>query len=106
MAEFKVNQELFGCYAKIKTNYNNAIHIYKIVGAFASNHYKKVPLRYPYEDIKDNKLVPVANVIHCGIDETEVMTVALKDVESVLSNDLKTVLYTGKDFDYEVSIYE
>lgn len=89
MSEFKVNTEMFGKYVQIPTGYSNEMHIYKVVSKFYSNTYCDVPIVYgteptyhePIEKIKNNPygLETVLNVIHCGIDETKVVRVALKD---------------------------
>lgn len=104
MAEFKLNKSMFGMYAKIRRGYGDDIFLYKIIGQFASNNWVDVPLRYPLETTIKDKIMPVANVVECGIAENEVIKIALKDVECILSNDLKTVIATGKDFDYEVHL--
>lgn len=90
MARFMVNADMFGMYVRIPTGYSREMHIYKVVTKFKSNSYCDVPIVYgskpvPHEkefhDLSD--LEDVLNVIHCGIDETEVIRVALKDCEIV-----------------------
>lgn len=86
-------QDLFGRYANIA--YGNKrygtvsgvqdYHIYKVIKRFRSNAYCDVPLTYQTEHncyIRD-EVVDVVNVIHCGIDESEVVRVALKDIELI-----------------------
>ena len=98
MAEFVLSgQELFGRYARIayghaldgKQNY----HIYKCIRSFMSNCYCDVPLTYQTENnchAHDN-IVEVANVIHCGIDESRVIRVALNDIELLPAEDVEPV---------------
>lgn len=83
MSEFIVNRDMFGLYAKIPTDYAGGKHIYKIVNRHMSNSWCETPITYesrknpiPHKNIEE-----VLNVIHCGIDEREVITVALKDCE-------------------------
>lgn len=82
MAEFKINKDLFGRYAKIPTGFIKEPHVYKIVTAFSSNAYCDTPLctcktkKTLHENITD-----VLNVVHCGIDESEIIRVALHDCE-------------------------
>ena len=92
MAEFKVNKEMFGKYVMIPTGYSKDKHIYKVVSVFYSNSYCDVPIVHGSEpksqkvvETKENPygLETVLNVIHCGIDETKVIRVALKDCEIV-----------------------
>ena len=86
-------QDLFGRYANIA--YGNKrygtvsgvqdYHIYKVIQRFRSNAYCDVPLTYQTEHncyIHD-EVVDVVNVIHCGIDESNVIRVALKDIELI-----------------------
>lgn len=79
MSEFKVNEDMFGKYCRIPTGYSKEMHIYKMVGAFVSNSYCDVPIVANSTEILHKDCVPVANVIHCGIDETKVIRVALHD---------------------------
>lgn len=92
MSEFKVNTEMFGKYAIIPTGYSKEPHIYKIVSSFYSNSYCDIPIVYnseptAHESIKTSEnefgLEHCLNVIHCGIDETKVVRVALKDCKIV-----------------------
>lgn len=86
-------QDLFGRYANIAygdKRYGTVsgvqdYHIYKVIQRFKSNAYCDVPLTYQTEHncyIHD-EIVDVVNVIHCGIDESEVIRVALKDIELI-----------------------
>jgi|GEM_PF-3916992 hypothetical protein len=79
--EFVVNGDMFGEYCNILTDYSHANHIYKIVSHFKSNAYCEVPILYSTKETSHNEVIDVLNVIHCGIDETKVIRVALKDVE-------------------------
>lgn len=92
MGEFVVNKDMFGQYVKIPTGYSKEMHIYKVVSRFCSNTYCDVPIVHGAEPTyheagrkSDNPygLETVLNVIHCGIDESEVIRVALKDCEIV-----------------------
>ena len=84
-------QDLFGRYANIARGnkrygtVSQNYHIYKVIQRFKSNAYCDVPLTYQTEHncyIHD-EVVDVVNVIHCGIDESEVVRVALKDIELI-----------------------
>lgn len=90
MADFMVNTDMFGMYVRIPTGYSREMHIYKVVSKYKTNSYcdvpivhgsKPVPHEKEFHDLSD--LEDVLNVIHCGIDETEVIRVALKDCEIV-----------------------
>lgn len=89
---FVVNGDMFGRYVKIPHVLagNGEKFIFKVVGRFKSNTYCNVPITSASKPvahdkkIKDwNDLEDVLHVIQCGIDETEVLTVALKDCEFV-----------------------
>lgn len=88
MSEFVVNDDMFGRYCKIETNFSRNLHIYKIVGLIESNSYCDIPLTYQSEPIYHKDIVPVLRVIHCGIDETRVQRVALSDckIRSIVNN--------------------
>lgn len=83
MSEFVVNKDMFGRYARIKTDYNHAMHIYKIVSAFESNSYCNVPILHNSEPVLHDEILPVLNVIHCGIEETKIVRVAVKDCDII-----------------------
>lgn len=88
MSDFILDTEYYGGYAYIKTNYSADVHIYKIVNAILSNSYCDVPIMCTSEPNTHEDIVPVLNVIHCGIDETKVVRVAVSDCEKIeLSND-------------------
>lgn len=83
MSAFKVNKDMFGKYAIIPTNLNGDRHIYKIITLFESNVWCEVPIKYNSEPVRHKEIKPVVNVIHCGIDETKVIRIALEDCEIV-----------------------
>lgn len=91
MSKFKSNTDMFGMYVKIPTGYTREMHVYKVVSRFNSNSYCDVPLVANSKPTlhNDEKTHPsgyledVLNVVHCGIDETNVVRVALKDCEIV-----------------------
>lgn len=95
MSKFVVNEDMFGQYVKIPTGYSRAMHIYKVVSHFQSNTYCDVPIVPTSSPVPHEKpftgldsLEHVLNVIHCGIDETKVVRVALKDCEVVKKNQI------------------
>lgn len=79
MTEFVVNDDMFGRYCRIKTDFSENMHTYKIVALIESNSYCDVPLYWNSEPTSHKDIVPVLLVIHCGIDETRVQRVALSD---------------------------
>ena len=79
MSGFVLNTEMFGRYAIIPTDFSGREHIYKVVSAFESNTWCEVPIKVNSQPVLHNEMQPVLNVIHCGIDETKVVRVALKD---------------------------
>lgn len=83
MSEFRVNGDGFGCYAHIKTDVPDRVHVYKVVNIINSNCYCDVPIRYDSEPYNHGGVVPVANVIHCGVDESKVIRVAVADCEKI-----------------------
>ena len=84
MKEFNVNTDMFGRYAKIPTGFNHELHTYKIVCLKESNAYCDIPLgTSSTKQTWHDKSVPILQVIHCGVDETKVERVALKDCEIV-----------------------
>ena len=78
--------EIFGKYCKIPMNAKGEKHLFKCIGLLQSNTYMDVPI-CPYHEmaIHDN-ITDVVNVIHCGIDESEVIRVAMKDIEIIDDN--------------------
>lgn len=83
MADFKTNDDMFGRYVRIQTDFSKALHIYKVVSRFESNTYCDIPILVSSKEVKHEQVVPVLNVIHCGIDESKVIRVALDDCEIV-----------------------
>lgn len=84
---FVVNGDMFGRYVKIPHVLANdgGKFIFKVVGRLQSNAYYNVPIggiNSEYK-IRGAEMVDVLHVIQCGVDETEVLTVALKDCEFV-----------------------
>lgn len=84
---FAVNGDMFGRYVKIPHVLANdgGKFIFKVVGMLQSNAYYSVPIggiNSEYK-IRGAEMVDVLHVIQCGVDETEVLTVALKDCEFV-----------------------
>lgn len=91
MSEFVVNDDMFGRYCRIKTDFSEDMHMYKIVSLLESNNYCNVPLRWNSGPTLHKEVVPVLLVIHCGIDETKVHRVALSDCEiQPIANNTKT----------------
>ena len=109
MAEFVLSgQELFGRYARIA--YGHALdgkqdyHIYKCIQSFRSNCYCDVPLTYQTENncYNHDDIVDVVNVIHCGIDESRVIRVALNDIELLPAEDVEPVKCGWVSVNYEL----
>lgn len=71
----------FGDYVKIKTGYSGEMHIYKVITAYNSNFYCDAPIKVKSEPVLHDEITEVLNVIHCGIDETKVITVKQDDCE-------------------------
>lgn len=79
---FRMDDHLdFGGYAIIQTDYSKSPHKYKIINVIRSNSYCDIPILTTSEPNWHNEVETVLNVIHCGIDETKVVRVALKDCE-------------------------
>lgn len=95
--KFKSNIDMFGCIAWIKTNYNESIHMYKVIGRIRSNSWCDVPIKHdskPYIHECDKELEDVLLVLHCGIceDSGRIVRVALKDCERVENTIFSQVL--------------
>ncbi len=77
--------DLFGKYCTIEQKrygVPNEHFIYKIVGTLKSNGYQDVPLDARVgKSVNHKEVVPVANVICCGVDETTVIKVKLSDIK-------------------------
>lgn len=92
-------QDIFGRYAKIAYGYKKYgripgeqdYHIYKCIQRFRSNYWCDVPLTYQTENncYNHGEMQDVVNVIHCGISETKVIRVALKDIELLPPADVR-----------------
>lgn len=81
MNAFSVNEELFGRYARIPTDFSREMHIYKVVTLFQSNYYCDIPICVGTVATHHDSMVEVVNVVHCGINESKVIRVALSDCE-------------------------
>lgn len=84
MSEFtgygRTNNIDFGDYVKFPYGMGREMHIWKVVSSFRSNAYIKPPYMFNKEPkIQSGGVVPVLNIIHCGIDETKVITVKKSD---------------------------
>ena len=83
MSEFtgygRTNEIDFGDYVKYPYGYSGEPHICKVVGSLRSNAYCDPPYTYRTEQKTHNGIVPVLNIIHCGLDETEVIRVKESD---------------------------
>ena len=86
---FHVNTDMFGQYAKIPTGYSEDLHIYKIITRFQSNSYCDVPIIGLRDSTLHEEVTDVLNVIHCGVDESKVIRVALKDCEIIENEEAK-----------------
>ena len=101
MSEFRTTgSDLFGRYCLIEMyryGTDNEFFVHKIVRQYKCNRYCDVPLRGGYDhepvlhhEIRDaefpDNLEDVIDVIQCGVDETHVFTVALKDVKLLSDN--------------------
>ena len=83
---FAINDDMFGLYARIQTGFSREPHIYKIIARIESNGYCDVPLcTCNTKQTRHGEIVPVLLVIHCGIDESEVIRVKEGDCEIVNS---------------------
>lgn len=87
MSEFIVNDDMFGLYARIPTGFSHERHIYKIIARIESNSYCDLPLgTCNTKQTRHGEIVPVLLVIHCGLDETEVVRIKEADCEIVNSH--------------------
>lgn len=104
MSDFNIQaKELFGRYCRIEMfryGVPNEFYIHKIVSQSRQNTYCDVPLRWNSQPEKHeakkgvpfpDNLEEVIWVVQCGIDETHVFPVALKDVE-LLDDELRAEL--------------
>lgn len=80
---FIVNGDMFGAYVKIPTGLSKDMYIYKVIGRIESNRYCDVPIMGGMKSSLHSEIVPVLNVVHCGVSEDTVIRVALSDCEIV-----------------------
>lgn len=85
---FHVNTDMFGQYAKIPTGRSGDLHIYKIITRFRSNGYCDTPIFFGKSTLHE-EVTDVLNVIHCGVDESKVIRVALRDCEIIENEEAK-----------------
>lgn len=81
--KFTVHDDMFGAYVKIPTGANRDMHVYKVIGRINSNGYSDVPIIEPAKSVRHNEIVPVLNVVHCGVSEDTVIRVPLSECEIV-----------------------
>ena len=92
---FHANTDMFGQYAKIPTGRSGDLHIYKIITRFRSNGYCDTPIIFGKSTLHE-EVTDVLNVIHCGVDESKVIRVALKDCE-IIENDAAKELRQSRE---------
>ena len=92
MADFVINGDMFGRYVRIPTDRNNTLHVYKVVSCIESNSYCNTPILCTSTPAIHNEIVPVLKVIHCGIDESKVVRVAMADCEFIPAVDAVPVV--------------
>lgn len=89
MSKFKPSyDDLFGNHCEIEMKFygkeGNKKHLFKVIGKVRSNYYYDVPLnKHTKPAYIHDELIEVVNVIECGIDESEVIRVPLKDIELI-----------------------
>ena len=90
MGEFnnfgRTNDIDFGDYVEIEMFRHcspNERYLHKVVGAFKSNTWIDVPLKWDSEPTIHSKTEVVLNVIQCGIDESKVIRVRQEDCMKV-----------------------
>ncbi|MEJ9331136.1 hypothetical protein [Bacillus licheniformis] len=82
----RTNEIDFGDYVEIEQmryGVPNEMYIHKVVGAFESNTWVEVPVRWDRNEVHHDKIEKVLNVICCGIDETRVFRVREKDCKKI-----------------------
>lgn len=79
----RTNDIDFGDYVHYPHGMSHEPHIYKVIGAFESNTYRKPPDWAHSVEENHGDVVPVLNIIHCGIDETEVIRVREDDCKKI-----------------------
>lgn len=69
----------FGDYVFYPNGCSNLLHLYKVIGALKSNTYQDPPdWSQAVQKIHD-EIVPVLNIVHCGLDETRIIRVKEED---------------------------
>lgn len=74
----------FGSYCIIEQKRygtDNEFHQYKVIGVGDGNYAVTVPVDGRDRNPKIGKIRPVVKAIHCGVDETNVETFNISDVE-------------------------
>lgn len=83
MSEFtgygRTNHIDFGDYVKYPYGHTGELHICKVIGSLRSNAYCQPPIMYNTKPTLHDEVVPILNIIHCGLDETEVIRVLESD---------------------------
>ncbi len=70
----------FGDYITYPWGFSKELHVCKVVtGGFSSNKYCDAPNTAFSKEILHDNITPCLNIIHCGIDETEVIRVKESD---------------------------
>ena len=101
MSYFMYNADMFGRTVKIPTDVSGEMHIYKVIGLFKSNSYCEVPITADSEAVLHTSMTDVLNVVHCGVDESKVIRVALDDCELQAPLTVcETCPYKPKEYNY------
>ena len=81
----KLDNDLFGCIASVKTGNSEQIFEYKVVGNMRSSYQCDVPLKLNGPPQMHEKEEDVLLLIHCGFlnNTTTVYRVAMKDCEKI-----------------------
>lgn len=96
MGDFILGKDYFGYYTQIRTGFSEQLHTYKVVGAFESNTYCDTPIVASSVPVIHSEIVTCLNVIHCGVDESKVVRVAMKDA-FFMKNETLTSLKAAKN---------
>lgn len=81
--DFHVNDDMFGTHVKIPTGASGDLHVYKVIGRIESNGYCDTPIMGGSNSVWHEEIVPVLNVVHCGVSEDTIVRVALSDCEII-----------------------
>lgn len=81
--DFHVNDDMFGTHVKIPTGTSGDLHVYKVIGRIESNGYCDTPIMGGSNSVWHEEIVPVLNVVHCGVSEDTIVRVALSDCEII-----------------------